>query len=164
MLFSDRGNAEHLSSHFGVIKPNTCQRAGRAGGREGRPNTSSRTPQFGHLSTHLLRLSLQRCQHICTAFPCTPTGIHPCRAPAGPRRAIGERVNRGPSSKELKWQFQLSGFRCGAECCMGAPRGHDFLFAPLGAVCGVDPLLVTVLDPPTSGRFAKMTASIHVRR
>ena len=22
---------------------------------------------------------------------------------------------------------------CGAKCCMGAPRGNDFLFAPLGA-------------------------------
>ena len=33
----------------------------------------------------------------------------------------------------LKWQFEHSGFRRGARCCMGAPRGNGFLFAPLGA-------------------------------
>ena len=33
----------------------------------------------------------------------------------------------------MEWAFDPSGFRRGAKCCMGAPRGNDFLFAPLGA-------------------------------
>ena len=32
--------------------------------------------------------------------------------------------------------FQPSGFRRGAKCCMGAPRGNDFLFTPLGTKRG----------------------------
>ena len=39
--------------------------------------------------------------------------------------------------------FDSSGFRCGAKCCMGAPRGSDFLFAPLGAVNASTPRTTT---------------------
>ena len=34
---------------------------------------------------------------------------------------------------DSEWPFDSSAFRLGAKCCMGAPRGDDFLFAPLGA-------------------------------
>ena len=43
---------------------------------------------------------------------------------------------------------QHSGFRRGAKCCMGAPRGTDFLFAPLGA--GRQTLTVARAAPVTS--------------
>ena len=33
----------------------------------------------------------------------------------------------------VEMALQPSGFRRGAERCMGAPRGNGFLFAPLGA-------------------------------
>ena len=36
----------------------------------------------------------------------------------------------------LKWPFAHSGFWRGAKYCMGAPRGNDFVFAPLGAAGG----------------------------
>ena len=32
----------------------------------------------------------------------------------------------------VKWPFEHLGFRRGAKCCMGAPRGNNSSFAPLG--------------------------------
>ena len=54
-----------------------------------------------------------------------------------PRRILGKRKIR-ILIQGVEWPFQLFGFRRGAKCCMGTPRGNDFLFGPpLGA--GGDP-------------------------
>ena len=50
-------------------------------------------------------------------------------------RAIfsGNSKNKDPEPELSNGHFNSSGFRRCAKCCMGAPRGNDFLFAPLGA-------------------------------
>ena len=54
------------------------------------------------------------------------TSLH-CRLPAPCSR---EEQNKDPNCRGLKWPFQLPGFRRGANCCMGAPRGTAVSFAP----------------------------------
>ena len=49
-----------------------------------------------------------------------------------PRRILGKSKIRILTQRGQK-AFDSSEFRRGAKCCMGAPRGNDFLFAPLGA-------------------------------
>ena len=54
-----------------------------------------------------------------------------CGWMVGSTRAVfSGKVQQGSYSRVLQWPFQLSGFRRGAKCWMGAPHGDDFLFCP----------------------------------
>ena len=63
----------------------------------------------------------------------------PTKTPTAPtasqrRPALGaSRANKGPNPELSNGPFDSSGFRRGAKCCMGAPRGIYLSFAPLGA-------------------------------
>ena len=50
-----------------------------------------------------------------------------------PRRILRKKQKKDPKPERLNGPFDSSGFRRGAKCCIGAPRGNDFSFAPLGA-------------------------------